>query len=423
MMLFWIIAALMVLAALAMVMPVLWRDPSRLPGAERGDGEWDSHNVAIARERFAELEREHEQGRLDHEAFAAAKQELERMLLDDLEPRPVESPRPLSQGYGRRTAMALLFLVPLVTGVLYLQLGAPQLIGTASADDAVAPESPGSGEPASMEEMAARLAKRLQDEPEDAQGWYTLGRTYMNMERYEEAVAALEKVHALVGEKPKVMLALADALSMSQGGRMSGRAAELAQRVLVLEPENVTALWFAGLAAEEAGDDERAIDYWRKAEPLLQDQPRPLSTLRQLISRAEGRLGIAAGSAGRRADGVASKPSVSLQVQVTLDDTLTNRVGPDDTLFIYAKAEAGPPIPLAVVRKRAADLPLEVNLNDGMAMTPQAKLSAFNKVTIGARISRSGNALAQSGDLLGEINGIAVGRAEPVTVVINKSVP
>jgi cytochrome c-type biogenesis protein CcmH len=102
---------------------------------------------------------------------------------------------------------------------------------------------------------------------------------------------------------------------------------------------------------------------------------------------------------------------------------LAGEVKPGDTLFVYAKAEQGPPMPLAVVRKQAADLPLQVTLNDAMAMTPQMKLSSFSQVKIGARISRSGNAVSQSGDLFGEVSAVTVGRSEPVVVRITQRAP
>jgi cytochrome c-type biogenesis protein CcmH len=419
--LFWIIASLMVVIALAMVVPVLWREKSETVEMDR-----NNQNVAIARERLAELEREYREGIIGEAEFETAKQELERMLLDDLQSFSAEQVPPPVHYSGRRAAMGVLFFVPLLTGLLYWQLGSLQYIGNTTAAGSKTNSHPGQaqGELSSMDEMVQRLAERLQREPEDAEGWFTLGRTYMSMQRYSESAAALERVHALVGEHPAVLLALADALAMANAGRISGRPAELVYKALELAPDNVTALWLAGVAAEQAGEYRQAIGYWRKLEPSLIEQPQSLLEIHQLIANAEKQLGVTPDSAGAQKSGEQTESAqASLVVEVKLDAALVEQVAVGDTLFIYAKAEDGPPMPLAVVRKQAAEWPQRVTLNDTMAMTPQMKLSAFDRVQIGARISRSGNATAQSGDLVGEVGAVAVDRAEPVTVIINRRQP
>lgn len=420
-MMFWIIATVMVIVALIMVVPVLWRKKQPLVEMDR-----NNQNVAIARERLAELEQEQSKGNFDEAEFETAKQELEMILLDDLQTPPTESATAGEQKFGRHAAIATALLVPMLTAALYWQLGAPQFIDMpkAVAAEAGPHGSQDSAELPSVDEMVARLAERLEKEPDDAEGWFTLGRTYMSMQRYQESAAALEKVHALVGDHPTIMLSLADALAMSNAGLMRGRPAELVHKSLAMAPENPTALWLAGMAAEEEGQYNQAIDYWRQLEPLLFDKPQSLLEVRQLIASAEKQLNGSATAASAATPTEATPGSaIALQVEVKLDAALADKVADDDTIFIYAKAEAGPPMPLAAVRKKASDLPLRITLDDTMAMTPQMKLSSFDKVIVGARISRSGNAMKQSGDLIGELSGVSVERTEAVTVIINQITP
>lgn len=414
-------ATLLVALALLMVVPGLWRGRTVRVQEER-----DGQNVEFARERLAELEREFSEGVVDETAFEAAKQELERVLLDDLQSEQPTVAESSGARASRNASLTLLLVLPLLTALLYWQLGSPESVRLAA--NAVPPSDPHtSNEEAmpTMEEVVERLATRLANEPENVEGWFTLGRTYMSMRRYGEAVSALEKVNTLLGEHPTVMLALADALTMRNGGRMQGRPTELVRKALALEPDNTTALWLAGMAAEEEGRYAEAIALWRRLEPALKERPDSLREVRQLISAAEEQLGEASDSEVSAAPLNTEEAPLSIRVEVTLDASLKEALKVEDTLFVYARAESGPPMPLAVVRASAAELPVQVTLDDTMAMMPQMRLSAFEQVVVGARLSASGDAIKQSGDLMGEVRGVAVRRdnVDVVSVTINQRVP
>jgi len=417
MMLFWIISAAMILAALAMLAPTLLRKRQ----SESMDR--DQQNVVIARERLAELESEKASGVLTAEQFEQAKGELEQSLLRDLDEHGQEVVQRESAASGRLAIAAIVLLVPAITLGLYAFLGSPQMV--VPVDQRTAHAAAGQGEMPSVEEMLGVLVARLKETPEDSDGWFLLGRTYMAMNKYAKAAGAFEKLHQLVGEEPVVLLAWADAAAMSRQGDLSGRPAELIRRAVILAPDNQTALWLGGMVEEQAGNHQLAIDYWERLLPQLQDEPESLARINSLLATARGQAGMPA-AAEKGAVQVQTPSSVSadssgVRVRVALAAELLGKVGPEEVLFIYAKALQGPKMPLAAARHKVKDLPLELTLDDSSAMTPAMKLSNFEQVVVGARISRSGDPIAQSGDLKGEVSPVGVGAA--VDIVIDSRVP
>ena len=411
--LFWILAAAMVIVAIGLLVPPLFGRRTLKDQDRR------AQNVAIARERLKELEAEHAGGNLDDKALEQARRELEEALADDVSGEGDANAAAPQRSPGMLAIVAV--LVPLLAVGLYLKLGNPDgLNPEAAAAESLMPAH--DGQQMSLPEMAKRLETKLEAQPDNAQGWYLLGRTYLQMRRFADAARAFEKLHALVGDEPGVLLPWADAIAMQQGGKITGKAFELVQRVLEINPHEPTALWLAGMAYEQAGDHEQAVRHWKRLLPQLANDPESKQEVEALIARAEKALGrsvsVPAAPQAKSADGGAR-----LTVTVDLDPALKDRIAPDDTVFVFARALAGPPMPLAVVRKSARDLPLTVVLDDSLAMMPQMKLSAFKEVRIEARVSKSGNALPQSGDLKGEVAPVKSDRREPLTIRIDQVVP
>jgi cytochrome c-type biogenesis protein CcmH len=414
--LFWLLAVLMMAVVLALITPALL-------GRRRGvDMDRDAENVRIARERLQELQADRQSGVINAAQFEQSRNELEQALLIDVSADDV--PGSGGQSASGRWALALLIiLVPALSGSLYLHLGTPGVLNAAGGTGRAQlptdhPAVSETGKLPTVEEMLVRLERRLQQQPDDAEGWFTLGRSYMAMGRYAEAVTVLEKVHALMGDHTPVLLAYADALAMASGGRISGKPFALIQKALAAAPDNPTALWLAGMGYAEQGEHEAAVRQWKKLEPLLAGDAQSLAEVRQLIVSAEQKL-------GRKVDVPTAKSAAParLKVKVSLDPALRDRASPTDTVFVFARAMQGPPMPLAVVRKQVSDLPLEVTLDDSMAMVADMKLSRFTEVLVGARISSSGNALPQSGDLSGQVAAVSIVNTLPVQVVINSQIP
>ncbi len=412
--LFWIIAAAMIVLALAMVAPTLLRQ-RQLRSQDR-----DGQNIAIAREHLAEIKAERERGTLSEEEYEQSRQELEQTLLTDLN-KVDEAPPAEEQGpYGRLALGILALVVPALTLVLYFYLGSPQLLeGDRTGEMA---ETGHGGETPSIEEMVLVLRQRLEQNPQDPKGWYMLGRTYMIMERYPQAAEAFEQVYRLIGDEPNLMLALADALAMSQGGAMQGRPADLIRKAVALDPENITGLWMVGLVEEEEGNFDQALARFRQLEPLLEGDQESQQQIRLLIARVEEKMANPAAASAPAAKKPVASGSGRVTLKVSLSSELRDKVGPGETLFIYIKALDGRKAPLAAVRYLVKDLPLEVALDDSDALTPDAHLSGFSKVLAGARISRSGNAIPRSGDLFGEVSPVTVG-GPAVELVIDSTTP
>ena len=416
MIVFWIFAALMLAAALWLLIPAL------LGRKSIRDLDRNQQNVAIARERMRELESEFGRGSLSEGDYQQARQELEQALLNDVEDG--EEPGGTLNTSPTRASLAWVALgVPLAAVLLYLQLGAPAALEPQAQVQAAAPQGHAGGDStATMEQLVASLAAKLQQEPENPEGWFMLGRSYMSMGRYPDAAEAFQRVLEQVGDEPNVMLRYADALAMTQGGKIAGKPFELIKKALLLKPDDATGLWLAGLGYEEQGEYELAVQHWRKLEPMMQDDPASLNEVRGLIARAEQKLGRPVAAQVASAAPVTAS-GVALKVTVSLDAALQDKVSPGDTVFIFARAVAGPPMPLAAVRKQVSDLPVTVTLDDSMAMMPEMKLSNFIEVKIGARISKSGTPGAQSGDLQGEVTPVQTDRKTVTQVSINQILP
>ncbi|MGW8227745.1 MAG: c-type cytochrome biogenesis protein CcmI [Gammaproteobacteria bacterium] len=416
MIVFWIFAALMLAAALLLLVPAL------LGRKQVRDLDRNQQNVAIARERMKELEGEYGRGTLSEADYEQAKRELEQALLNDVE-GSAEPATTATTTAARGSLVWVVLGVPLAAVLLYLQLGTPSALQP-QAPSAAAPQGHAGGDTteATMEQLVAGLAAKLQQEPENAEGWFMLGRSYMSMSRYSEAAAAFKRVLDLVGDEPAVMFRYADALAMAQGGKLAGEPFELIKRALQLNPDDKTGLWLAGLGYEEQGQYEQAVQHWRKLETMMQDDPASLNEVRNLIAGAEQKLGRTV-TVETAPVTPAAASNVALKVTVSLDAALQDKVSADDTVFIFARAVAGPPMPLAAVRKQVRDLPLTVTLDDSMAMMPQLKLSNFNEVRIGARISKSGAPRAESGDLQGEITPVKTDNKTSIQLRIDQVVP
>ena len=419
MIVFWIFAALMLAAALWLLIPAL------LGRKSIHDLDRNQQNVAIARDRLKELESEYGRGSLSEVDYEQAKQELEQALLNDVD-TSAASNTSVSTSSTRASLAWVALGVPLAAVLLYLQLGTPAALQP-QVQAAAAPQQghTGGDSTASMDQLVASLAAKLQQEPENPEGWFMLGRSYMSMGRYAEAAEAFQRVLNQVGDDPNVMLRYADALAMAQGGQIGGKPFELIKKALLLKPDDATGLWLAGLGYEEQGQYELAVQHWRKLEPLMQDDPASLNEVRNLIARAEQKLGrpVSTAMAETAAPESVAVSGAALKVTVSLDAALQDKVSPGDTVFIFASAVAGPPMPLAAVRKQVSDLPVTVTLDDSMAMMPQMKLSNFIEVKIGARISKSGSPGAQSGDLQGEVTPVQTNRKAMTQVSINQVLP
>jgi cytochrome c-type biogenesis protein CcmH len=396
---FWIFCALLLVVALLFIVLPLLRNT-----AKNSDVVRDAANLEIFRDQLAEMNADLANGLLTQDLYDQGKRELQARMLEE-----VKSPR----GRGsqvrnplRVLAAVLVVLVPLASIGLYLKLG--NLNAFLPQDTHASAEGFGTVlSPTAIKELQDKLSKQ----PNDPNEWLLLARSLVQLERYSEAVKAYDTLTRMVPNEAQLWADYADALAMTQGQSLLGRPTQLLDRALALDPNNAKALALGGSAAMERGDYPTAIEDW---EGLLKQIPDKNSDEAKMvaagISQAHTFLAqIKSGKAPMMAQAPAmqqSKPAVApgkerITGTVMLSRALKDKAAPDDTVFVLAKAAEGPPMPLAVLRKQVRDLPLKFSLDDSMAMAPQMKLSNFDKVVVIARVSKSGNAMPQPGDLQG----------------------
>ena len=414
---FWLSAASMsVIALLFAIVPLL---------RSRADTSVSRQllNTEVIKEQLNELQTDLEAGKLEPDAYRAARHDLERELLNDTA-NGTEAEQH-GQRNGRWAIGVLGLLIPALAVFLYLQLGAAPLLEQ-SGRPPVAQKS--TQEPAhSLQEMVQKLAARLEEQPNNVEGWVMLGRSYAALDRYQEAANAYAQARRVAGDQPQLLVDSADIMVMANGGRFTTDAAELLEHALQVQPENVKGLWLMGHYKYQGQDFESALDYWQRAAAQLPPDSEDTRAIRQQIEQAETRLVAAGGSLAPAAETLTT-PAVdaaakAVEVSVRLDPALSAQASAQDTVFIFARAAQGPRMPLAIVRKRVAELPVTVTLDDSLAMSPAMVLSNFDEVTIGARISKSGNAMPQSGDLQGSVTPVQVEAGASVEVVINEVTP
>jgi cytochrome c-type biogenesis protein CcmH len=407
-------AVLFVLAALVLVLPPLLKSRRDTDGVSR-----EAANVTVYRDQLRELEDDLAAGLLTPERYEEARREVERRVLEDAASDGESPGRRQGAGYA---AVIVGVSVPVLAGMLYLATGTPA---------ALDPERIAAGEAHAidrqeMEALVERLAQKLRESPEgNAEGWAMLARSYNSMGRYAEAVEAY-RIAVNAGTPDARLLAdYADALAMTQGRNLLGEPEKLIARALELDPQNVKALALAGTVEFDKQNYRAAAEHWEKILPLVPPGSEIARSLESSIAEARTLAGVAApsragGQAAVAADAAAAGGAIAGEVRI--DPALAARVSPGDTVFIFARPAEGSRMPVAILRKNVADLPAKFVLDDAAAMTPQGKLSAYPQLVVGARVSKSGSAVPQAGDLEGLSAPVRMGAAGTV-VVIDRVIP
>lgn len=401
---FWSVAGAMALVALALILRPLVRGGAR-------DG------------RLEALERARREGVLSDAEFEAKRDALGS-----------SSPAPAPVSLAVMGVFALAFVAAAV--LLYRGVGEPRGLDPSTATPAAA-DAPG------LEDATRKLAERLAKEPDDAEGWLLLGRAYKTMQRFPEARDALANANRLAPGEPDTMVEYAESLALaSDDRRLAGEALALLDRALAADPAHQRGLWLRGIAMLQ---DERyadAVAVWEKLLEQLPPGSEVAESVVQQIAQARARAGMPAmaeraESPAAPAAAPATAPTAApaatadagttgprLVVEIDLAPELASRIAPGDTLFVFARAPQGPKMPLAIQRIPAPKFPATVVLDDSMGMMPALKLSQAPEVVVGARISKSGNATPQSGDLETVSAPLAVAtQRAPVKLVIDRVVP
>jgi cytochrome c-type biogenesis protein CcmH len=406
---FWMLAGLMTVVALAFVLvPLLRARPPAGPTAMEA-------NLEVLRGQRRELEADIATGLVPAEARNEALAELVSRAEADLA-APAAAVSVERKPPWAAVAIAAVGIPAVAFGV-YLAIGAP-----AAMDARVASDSP-----ADQKEMTAlidRLAQKVRERPDDAKGWALLARSTAALGRFEESARAHEHLMKLVPGDAQVMADYADVLGMTQGRTLAGRPFELVKGALAIDPANRKALALAGTAAMEQGRFVESIGYWERLAAVVPPGSDDEKEVTEVIAELRTRAGLPA----KAATTVAKAPAAPAAAGKTVSGTVSAapevaaKIAATDTIFVFARAESGSRAPLAVLRGSARELPLSFALDDTMAMSPQWSLSTAGDVRIEARVSKSGNAQPQPGDVMGT-SGVVKPGARGVRVVLDKVVP
>ncbi len=396
-------------------------------------------NLKINDEKIKELDLDLKEGRIDQAFYKAAREELDKELLLDI---PAENQQTAALHYTgtakRRPALALMVTVfiPMLALLLYLELG----MHAASEETFLAGQTPIKKQ-LSVEEMAIKLEAHIEKNGGSAEEWTMLGRAHKHLGKYELAANAFAVALEQDPENAQLLLESAEVIALSNNRTFTPKAVQQVEKAYELEPDNANALWFAGVSAYQAGQYQTAIDRLLKLLPTVSEEDVMRSIIGvvaksrdQLVAQGqempelEALLGAKVTS--EQLSQVAEKKEVatetvptSLTVMIDISKEARERFNADDLVFVYAKAKQGPRMPLAAKRMTLADLPAKVILDDSMAMVDGMNISAFSQLVVSARVTKSGAAIAQSGDYLGSIDVESKSAAAVLDIVIDTMVP
>jgi len=422
MLVFWMIAILFIVIALGLILPPLLRNK------EHKTAKREEINISVYQDQLEELENDLANGTISQEQYAGAKLDIEKNLLDDVDlvekASNGESSVPLNSKLSKVVAGVMVVVIPAVAVTLYGKWGA----GEAGLDpeNAVA-EVSNEQHDLDIDQLLVQLEARLQAEPNDGEGWYMLARTYQFMQRYDDSVIAFERAIKLGGGQSADILAnYADVRAMANGRMTDARTIEILEQALQIDPKHTKSLWLAGTTAYQTKEFKTALKYWERLYDALPEGGEERTQILANINEAKSLMGtpIMLQAPPQSANALVKNDSLITGVaritgSVGLANEISAKASPEDTVFIFARAVQGPKMPLAIVRKQVKDLPFEFVLDDSQAMSPQMKLSSFTHVIVGARVSKSGDAMPQAGDLEGFSDELALSSEASVSLVID----
>jgi len=420
---FWIAMLLMLLLAIIiLVIPLLKVRKAKSIA-------YKDSNLYLHEGKLEELDTDLAEGRIDQAQYKIARQELDRELLADV---PQENASTAALHYSAQSksqpalALVITVFIPTLVLLVYMQLGMHASSDMQeSAATAANPELP------DVQQMTDKLAEKLRAEGGETKEWVMLGRAYKYLKQYAESAEAFATAGRMEPDV-QVMLEQAEALALLNGQKFDMKARELTLDALSLEPDNVNALWFAGVAEFQFGNYRQSITHLSKLTSVAGVDDEIKQSILFYIEKAREQL-IAAGEPVPSIEEVlavtpvapeqAAADVVELHIAVDVSDEVRQKFAGSDAVFVYAKAAQGPKMPLAVKRMTLAELPATIVLDDNMAMVEGMNLSAFPSVIVSARVTKSGSAITQSGDYIGQVTVEDVTSSGELTIKVARMVP
>lgn len=407
---FWVAGALALLLVLALLFRPFLLKTSGANVSRR------QLNTAIYRDQLTRLDRDRAENMIAEADYVQARAELQRRVIDDTNE---EDAAPTLRA-PRKTMLAVGLALPVLAIGLYVLLGSPATL------EPNGPQHEATAQ--DMDRLVVNLARKLEKDPDNLQGWAMLARSYKMLGRNVEAEQAFARAGAFLDNDAQLLAIYADLAATNAKGDFSGKPTQLIEKALRVDPENAMALWLAGTAAFRGNQFESAIRIWERLTQQVEPDSEDARMLQDSIGAAYAALGksapkgvkTAAPSNANRGVAVSTKVGADAAVsgQVDLDAALKGRPASADTVMVIARVP-GTRMPVAVLRAHASDLPLKFTLDDSLSMSPQALISAASEVEVEARISKSGMAQAEAGDLISAVQTVKVG-ANGVKLLVSK---
>ena len=388
---FYIAAIVLVLLVLAALFrPFFWK--TTVHHASR-----QQLNAAIYKEEIAKLEKERSEGLIDGATYEISHAEMRQRLFQDTS----EDDGVAVLGSPKKTIIALTIFIPVIAAAMYFWLGSAQQIADGGAKQQVAQQD--------VEKMVAGLAAKMEQDPSNLKGWAMLARSYKVMGRPKDAEKAYDRAGSYLDTDPQLLADYADVSASNANGSFEGKPQAIINRALKADPNNMMALWLAGTADYNRGDYKGAVQVWGRLAKLLPADSEDMKMIQGSIMEARGKANLPPEPLVSQATSpVVAVSSKNINGTVEINPDLKSRIKPDYIVMVIARAP-GARMPVAIMRGKAADLPLRFVLNDALAMTPDTLISNLSEATIEVRISKSGQAKAEPGDLYSEIQTVKVG--------------
>ena len=402
-MLFVIIALGIALCVAAIFLWVLLREKKPVTQASQAKA-----NAKVYRDQILDLDREHDSGHISDEEWQQSRDELSLRLLEDTS--AVDDPAAKTEKPAIWTAVVLAVALPLGSMGMYMWVGQPEALNP------LALKTPDQVDPKDLTKMAQTLAEKLQDKPDNLQGWVMLGRTYRTLENFDAALRAYDSALKL-SDDDDLKLERIEVIAMQRQGQFEGEPWNVIREVLQRDPQHFGALLTAGSASYAEGKFAEALKYWEQARKPLDANNPDLAGLESAIATVRERLGMPPAKAAP-----AATSGLNVTGQVNLSASLKSKASPNDVVFIYATPANGDRMPLAIFKTTVSQLPFNFTLDDSTAMAPDRKLSAAGEVMVKVRVTKSGNAMPQSGDLSGSLGPVKVG-AKGLKLEIKDQIP
>ena len=365
-------------------------------------------NAKVYRDQILDLDREHDSGHISDQEWQQSRDELSLRLLEDT--AAVDDPAAKTEKPAIWTAVVLAVALPLGSMGMYMWVGQPEALNP------LALKTPDQVDPKDLTKMAQTLAEKLQDKPDNLQGWVMLGRTYRTLENFDAALRAYDSALKL-SDDDDLKLERIEVIAMQRQGQFEGEPWNVIREVLQRDPQHFGALLTAGSASYAEGKFADALKYWEQARKPLDANNPDLEGLESAIATVRERLGMPPAKATP-----AATSGLNVTGQVNLSASLKSKASPNDVVFIYATPANGDRMPLAIFKTTVSQLPFNFTLDDSTAMAPDRKLSAAGEVMVKVRVTKSGNAMPQSGDLSGSLGPVKVG-AKGLKLEIKDQIP